>query len=113
MGRKHVCFACRHAFNAHYNAVGPTTCPGCGGPLEVLSHRFRPPKKREEAKWKVAQYLAAHGFYYQHIYEHPWGGHYITYPSTLVEAQDFVTTYQAQAAKRGVPSDVPVATLRR
>jgi hypothetical protein len=78
-----------------------------------MAHRFRPPKKRETAKWKVAKYLADHGFYYQHIYEHPWGGQYMKYPATMQEAQDFVRTYQQQASKLGVITNVPVATLNK
>lgn len=79
----------------------------------VMSHRFRPPKKRETVKWQVAKYLADHGFYYQHIYENSWGGQYMTYPITMQEAKEFVKTYQAQAAKLGVITNVPVATIHK
>jgi hypothetical protein len=111
MGAKHVCFTCRHAFNAPYGAVGPTKCPTCSSAIAELSHRFRPPKKREAAKWEVAKYLVDHGFYYQHIYENPWGGQFMAYPTTMQEAKEFVIIYQAQAVKNGAISNVPVATL--
>jgi hypothetical protein len=78
-----------------------------------MAHRFRPPKKREAAKWAVAQFLADHGFYYQHVYEHPWGGQFMKYPTTMLEAKAFVKTYQAQAAKMRVITNVPVATLHK
>jgi hypothetical protein len=113
MGKKHVYFACRVAFNAPFGSIGPTTCPTCGEAVVVLAHRFRPPKKRDTAKWAVAKYLVAHGFYYQHIYTHPWGGHFMQYPDTMLAAQEFVKSYQAQASRNGVITNVPVATLRR
>ena len=79
-----------------------------------MSHRFRPPKKRETAKWEVAKYLVDHGFYYQHIYENLWGGQYMNYPATMQEAKEFVKTYQKQAVgKDGRITNVPVATLRK
>jgi hypothetical protein len=51
MGAKHVCFCCRKAVNVSYGATGPVRCTDCGAELVVLPHRFRPPKKREAAKW--------------------------------------------------------------
>lgn len=113
MGAKHVCFACRQAVNAPYGSIGPVKCPACGGAIVKMAHRFRPPKKRELAKWAVAKYLVDHGFYYQHIYEHPWGGRFMAYPTTMQAAKEFVKTYQVQAAKNGVITNVPVATLHR
>jgi hypothetical protein len=113
MGAKHVCFTCCQAFNAPYGAVGPTKCPNCGNAIVVLPHRFRPPKKRETAKWEVAKYLVDHGFYYQHIHEHPWGGYLIEYPTTMHQAKAFVKTYQEQASKHGKITNVPVATLHK
>ena len=78
-----------------------------------MAHRFRPPKKRETAKWEVVKYLVDQGFYYQHIYEHPWGGQFMAYPTTMQAAKEFIKTYQVQAAKSGVIINVPVATLHR
>ncbi|RFP64383.1 hypothetical protein D0N36_14435 [Hymenobacter lapidiphilus] len=113
MGAKHACFTCCHAFNAPYGSIGPAKCPTCGAAVVIMTQRFRPPKKRETAKWAVAQFLADHGFYYQPVYEHPWGGQFMKYPTTMPEAKEFVKTYQAQAAKRGVFTNVPVATLHK
>ncbi|GAB2941788.1 hypothetical protein GCM10027048_02790 [Hymenobacter coalescens] len=78
-----------------------------------MAQQFRLPKKRETAKWKVAKHLADHGFYYQHIYEHPWGGQYMKYPTTMQEAQEFVKTFQQQARNPGMITNVPVATLHK
>lgn len=112
MGTKHVCFTCCKAVNAPYNAIGPTKCPDCGQPIKVLSQRFRPPKKREAAKWEVAKYLVDYGFYYQHIYECPWGGAFMNYPVTMQEAREFVELYREQAIREGgVITNVPVRTI--
>ena len=114
MGAKHVCFACRQAFNAPYGAIGPTKCPTCGEAIVIMTHRFRPPKKRETAKWEVAKYLLDHGSYYQHIYEHSWGGQYMNYQATMQEAKEFVKNYQKQAVSKGeVITNVPVAKLHK
>ena len=78
-----------------------------------MSPRFRPPKKRELAKWEVAKYLADHGFYYQHIYENPWGGQFMRYPTTMQDAREFVNTYRAQASVDGRSTNVPIATLSK
>jgi hypothetical protein len=124
MGAKLVCFTCRKSFTAPYGPKGPinsaryampvpTKCPDCSQALVVLSHHFRPPRKQATAKWKMVKYLVDQGFYYKHIYEHPWGGCFMPYPATMQEAKEFVHTYQAQARKEGVITNVPVATLQR
>lgn len=63
--------------------------------------------------WIGSKYLVDQGFYYQHIYEHPWGGRFIAYPATIQAAKEFVKIHQAQASKGGVITNVPVATLHR
>jgi hypothetical protein len=113
MGAKHVCFNCRKASNVPYGHVGPTTCSDCGQHLEILSQRFRPPKKREQQKWETAKYLVDHGFYYhEHIgfdniapVNKPKGEgylvqNYVQYPENLREAKEFVVKYHAYARKR-------------
>jgi hypothetical protein len=108
MGAKHVCFACRKAFNVPYAALGPKHCPECQAEVVVLPHRFRPPKKRDTDKWAAAKYLVDHGFYFQHLsptYLPTWTvggyGNYIRYPENLREAKEFVEAYQTHAKKQG------------
>ncbi|MET4075594.1 hypothetical protein [Hymenobacter sp. UYCo722] len=99
MGAKHVCFICQKAFNAPFGTKGPTKCPECGHSLEILSQRFRPPKKREKEKWDMVKFLVDHGFYFNHIYATPAGGDFIKYPENMQEAKEFVVKYHAQAVK--------------
>ena len=100
MGAKHVCFTCRKAFNTQYDAIGPTTCPDCGQAVAVLNQRFRPPKKREVAKWEVAKYLLDHRFYYHPVYANLYGGQSVKYPENMQEAKEFVVAYRHWAIKQ-------------
>lgn len=106
MGAKQVCFACRKAVNVPYGATGPGRCTDCAAELVGLPHRFRPPKKREAAKWAAARYLVEHGFYYQHLApgHYPgWAitkfGNYVQYPEKLREAKEFVEKYGASTGR--------------
>ncbi|GAA3943452.1 hypothetical protein GCM10022406_27800 [Hymenobacter algoricola] len=107
MGAKHVCFACRKAFNSPHGHIGPQKCPECGEPIVVLPQRFRPPRKGDDDKWATARFLVNHGFYYQHIglLDAPPAGkgalpQYVPYPETVREAKEFIETYRAWARKK-------------
>lgn len=75
--------------------------------MTLLSHRFRPPKKTDDKKWKTVKYLIENGFFYDHIYqkiEVSDGGsliyqNYATYPDNLRDAIEFVERYKEQARK--------------
>ncbi len=103
MGNKKVCLDCRKSFSDNTNKELP--CPSCRKAMLFLPHRFRPPKKTDDEKWRTVRYLIENGFFYQHIYkeikcknmdEHE---NYIDYPETLREAIEFVERYKEQAIK--------------
>ena len=96
-------FYCRY-----WSEINPSfsVCPECGKEMILLPHRFRPPKKTDEEKWKTVKFLIENGFYYQHVYKdrryikldvHE---NYISYPETLKEAKEFVEKYRDQARKK-------------
>jgi hypothetical protein len=98
MGHKIVCFECRKAFNvgADYNGTQSSNCPECGQLAERYQHCFRPPRRNATKQWEVVRFLNQHGFYYQHISD---GKSYAAYPTTLLEAREFVITYAEKSAK--------------
>jgi len=71
MGHKKICLKCRVVFNRDFDD-GSTKqkyqCPSCRSEMILLPHRFRPPKKSEEHKWKTIEYLLDKGFRYEHTY---------------------------------------------
>lgn len=100
MGYKIVCLDCRKAFNdaVSFNEARIFVCPDCGQPALRLTHRFRPPQKKELKKWAVVKFLHQHGFYYDHVSD---GISYANYPNTMAEAREFIVKYASQArAKR-------------
>lgn len=106
MGHKNVCFNCCKAFNVPYEGIREAACVTCGAPMIQLPHRFRPPKKSEDAKWKTAKFLVEEGFPYHHVYNRDetsgnYNQHenYVEYPENLKEAREFVVQYKAQARK--------------
>lgn len=109
MGHKIVCLECRKSFSqgTDFNDRKEGKCPDCGRPMTLLPHRFRPPKKSEDKKWEVVNFLIENGFYYQHIYEtftqtingfikHK---NLVPYPENIREAKEFVERYKSQARK--------------
>ncbi len=94
MGHKKVCFGCRKAFSIYINPSTEInlTCPECGKATTLLNHKFRPPKKDEVKKWKIAEYLKDNGFFFHHAYEQIEKGVYlqVPYPDTMEEAIEFV-----------------------
>jgi predicted RNA-binding Zn-ribbon protein involved in translation (DUF1610 family) len=103
MGYKSVCLSCRKAFSQGIDFTkfqSDKLCPDCGKSMAFLSQRFRPPKKTDDKKWDVVEFLVENGFYYDHILETIYGGFYVEYPETLKEAKEFVEKYKAQARKK-------------
>ncbi|WP_207420068.1 hypothetical protein [Desertivirga brevis] len=108
MSHKKICLECRLSFNRERitNFGTKKICPECGKEMILFPHRFRPPKKNDDEKWKTVEFLVENGFYYQHLYKdrrymnldvHE---NYITYPETLREAKEFVEKYRDQARKK-------------
>ena len=98
MGYKSVCLNCRKAFSQgtdYTNFQRDKLCPDCGNSMVFLSAKFRPPKKRDNKKWEVVEFLVENGFYYESIYD----GGYVIYPETMKEAKEFVEKYKTQAIK--------------
>jgi hypothetical protein len=117
MGHKVVCLTCRKSFSKGLaNLHAPENCSECGNRYIFYDQRFRPPKQNDLAAWKVVSFLYEHGFVYQHIYdrsdidkEYGWGktaiygGHMVNYPTSLVDAREFVVKYKTQAIETLVP----------
>jgi len=62
----------------------------------MLSRKFSAPKSVDTEQWKKVEYLVAHGFFFQSVYEQREdGGYYkVAYPKTLAEAHEFISTYK-------------------
>ncbi len=71
----------------------------CCKELIRLSPNFSAPKIRDKKQWEKVSYLIKHGFLFQHVYQHSWGGGFAEYPKTLVEAKEFVIRYKRWALK--------------
>lgn len=107
MGHKSVCIDCRKSLNREFDSGSDRLfpCSECGKPMTLLPHRFRPPKKTDDEKWRTVKYLIENGFFYQHIYKEikyknmDVHENYIEYPETLREAKEFVKRYKGQARK--------------
>lgn len=108
MGHKLVCLDCRIVKNLgwDYNYAGKPNCTKCGKPTMLINHRFRPPKKRDNAGWRLVKYLIDHGFTFQHIYQvgknelsKTSGGNYAPYPQTLNDAKEFVEKFKDKKFK--------------
>ena len=87
VGHKNLCLDCRKTFNqgTDFHDIRKSTCPDCSKPMIQMSNRFRPPKKSDDLKWKVVNYLFDNGFYYQHI-KNPNDNKYVVYPENLRDA---------------------------
>jgi hypothetical protein len=66
-----------------------------------VPHRFRPPKRNDLKKWKVAIFLNVNGFLYEHVYESIYKVKDITiiegfakYPENMLDAKEFVEKYK-------------------
>ena len=114
MGHKIVCLSCRKSFSkGRGNQHTPEKCPECGSQYISFTHRFKPPKKDDINAWKVVTFLYNHGFVYQHIYEDMSNSRdldqnrdYVTYPSSITDAKEFVVKYGAQAKKELLPKNI-------
>lgn len=72
MGYKKICLDCRLTLNREFDIgnKGLTyPCPTCQKEMLLLPHRFRPPKKSNEQKWRAIEYLISQGFRYEHTFE--------------------------------------------
>lgn len=70
MGHKKLCLDCRLTLTRDYDNGSKDLhypCPSCRKEMILLPHRFRPPKKSDEKKWKVVEYLLHRGFRYEHV----------------------------------------------
>ena len=99
MGYKKTCFNCKKSFNVTlcFNSKRKYSCPDCGQPAIFMSHKFRPPKRTEVAKWQLVEFLADQGFIFHSIFETPSGGAHVKYPANLREAKEFVIKYKEQS----------------
>lgn len=89
MGHKKLCIKCRLTFSREFDdglSNRKYPCPSCGEEMILLPHRFRPPKKTDEIKWKTVQFLLSKGFRYQHEVEEV--------PENLREAKEFLQKIQ-------------------
>ena len=69
MGHKKLCLDCRICLNRDFdngNNEKKYPCPICRKEMILLPHRFRPPLKSNEGKWKAIEYLIEKGFRYEH-----------------------------------------------
>ena len=108
MGHKSICLNCRKAFNqgSDIDKRIESNCHECGQLRISMPHRFRPPKKTDNKKWEVVEFLINHGFKYQHIYKDIKSkkgivdySNYAEYPTSLNEAKEFIEKYKEQAIK--------------
>lgn len=109
MGHKKICLNCRLVFNRDFDFGSDLTypCPECRNPMIPLPHRFRPPKKADNKGWQLVEFLIDNGFYFQHIYQQGSNEllkrqtkNYVSYPSNLREAKQFVLDYKSHAMNR-------------
>jgi hypothetical protein len=98
MGHKQVCLDCRKAFSigTDFTNMKDLPCPECNKTMELLPHRFRPPRKSATRKWEAVKFLVKHGFRYHHIAEN---NSYAAYPENLRDAKIFVEKYKEWAIK--------------
>lgn len=102
MGHKIVCLDCRKAFSlgTDLRTKKETVCPDCKKEALYLSHRFRPPKKTDDKKWEVVEFLVKNGFSYQHIYEEQKNtDSFVTYPENLRDAKEFIERFKNHKKK--------------
>jgi len=89
MGHKKICLDCRLTLNREFDD-GSTEmkypCPKCQQQMILLPHRFRPPKKSDEKKWKAVEYLINQGFRYEKVGK--------TVPENLRDAKEFWVNLQ-------------------
>tara|TARA_B110000977_G_C10664424_1_gene333147 strand:- start:64 stop:381 length:318 start_codon:yes stop_codon:yes gene_type:complete len=102
MGHKKVCLNCRKAFNDNTNFE--QNCSECGQKMNLVNHKFRPPKKTDLNAWNVSRLLIENGFVYQHVYKNIEERNglvtkekYVEYPITIYDAKKFIKEYKNQA----------------
>lgn len=100
MGYKSVCINCRKAFSQGMDFTKfnlDKHCPDCGEPMVFLSQSFRPPKKTDDKKWKVVEFLIKNGFRYNHVWKNIRNGGYegyAAYPENMSDAIRFIKKYK-------------------
>ncbi|SHK92657.1 hypothetical protein SAMN04488028_11216 [Reichenbachiella agariperforans] len=97
MGHKNICFKCRKSFSIglDFNDIRASNCPDCGELMNLMPHRFRPPKRTDKGKWKTVEYLYNEGFSYQRIMDDDILIN-VNYPENLREAKVFVEKYKSR-----------------
>lgn len=109
MGHKRVCLSCRITKNIQVDDYGidKHPCSLCGNEMIFILSHFRPPKKSDDKSWEVVEFLIKHGFYFQHIYQKDLSeystqstNNYISYPTNIKDAQEFVKKYKQYAVKQ-------------
>ncbi len=91
MGYKKICLDCRLTMNRDFDDGSKELmypCPNCQKKMTLLPHRFRPPKKSNEQKWKTVEYLLNQGFRYEHTIK--------DVPENLRDAKEFWNTLQTR-----------------
>jgi hypothetical protein len=84
-----ACFHCRRSFKRSYEPnVGDRPCPHCGGLAVRLDRKFKAPPTDDCRQWAKVEYLVAHGFRFESVYNPD--GTLVAYPDTLKEAEEFV-----------------------
>lgn len=97
-----VCFSCRKQFERNWDfKANFSKCPECGAITIRYDHKFRVPKRTDDAQWKKIEFLRDHGFYFQRVYDVIDEGtfRYADYPNDLNEAKEFVKKYQKYAIR--------------
>jgi len=93
MGYKLVCLDCQKAYSigTDFTRFRDKVCPECCKMMVFVSEKFKPPKKTDNKQWKLVKYLIDNGFNFNRVVEN---GHYVPYPATLKEAENFVEKYE-------------------
>lgn len=91
MGHKKLCINCRVTLNITLedkNRDIKHLCPSCSREMTLLPHRFRPPKKTDDSKWKTVEFLLNSGFRYEHWID--------DVPENLRDAKEFIKKREIQ-----------------
>jgi len=92
-----VCFSCRKQFERNWDGKeNYKDCPECGGNSIRYDHKFKVPKRSDDAQWKKVEFLRDHGFYFQRVYHVLEKNVYqdAQYPKDLNEAKEFVIKHK-------------------
>jgi len=87
-----ACFRCRRSFKrGNEPDVAERPCPNCQGVAVRLGRKFKAPPSDDVGQWAKVEYLVAHGFHFDSVYNRD--GTLVAYPGTLKEAEEFVRRY--------------------